>query len=465
MLELFESGRAAVQRELHRIANYKRQHGLWVAVGVAAGAMSLSALALAVAPLMANRAEIQQRWLVESMPELDLAQQLEAQAASGQTFHKTMVLRGPEVVAAVLRRAGVLDARATAALQAHEPLSKALQQRGARLIEVKTTHEGRLQGVVLRSSPEASHGTHFDRLSVGFDADGKPLSSLQTLPLQRTPRLASATVNSSLFAATDAADLPETVAQQLANLFTADIDFHRELRKGDSFSLVYEALTADGQTVPWDQGAGRILAAEFHNGPRVHQAYWFQAPGEAEGQYYDAQGRTRKRAFLASPLEFSRVSSGFAMRLHPVLQEWRAHRGVDYAAPTGTSVRTVGDGVVEFSGWQAGYGKTVEVRHSQDRSTLYAHLSRVDVKVGQRMAQGDSIGAVGSTGMSTGPHLHFEFRVAGAHQDPLQLARQADQKVLSASALAGFGALSQQRTTMLGLAASMAREHGTPRFE
>ena len=132
-----------------------------------------------------------------------------------------------------------------------------------------------------------------------------------------------------------------------------------------------------------------------------------------------------RRAFLASPMEFSRVTSGFAMRFHPILQTWRAHLGVDYGAPTGTPVRTVGDGVVEFAGVQNGYGNVVQVEHGNDRSTLYAHLSRIDVRKGQRVEQGQRIGAVGATGWATGPHLHFEFRVNGEHQDPLRDRAQA----------------------------------------
>jgi murein DD-endopeptidase MepM/ murein hydrolase activator NlpD len=454
-------------QRLQRVTSFKRQHGAWVAAGVAVAAMSLSAIAVAVAPMLPNPADLPQRQLVESVATLDLAEQLESQAAQTQLFHKTLVLRGPEGVASVVKRAGLIDAKAVALLARHEPLTRALQQRGARLAEVVSTQDGQVHSLVLRSasSDESLRELVFQRLTVSVDASTGVRSRLETQALQRTPRLAGGTVQSSLFAATDDAALPDAVAQQLANIFSADIDFHRELRRGDSFSLVYEALTADGQAVPWDQGSGRVLAAEFRNAGRVFQAHWFQAPGEANGQYYDAQGRSRKRAFLASPMEFSRVTSGFAMRLHPILREWRAHRGVDYAAPIGTPVRTVGDGVVSFAGWQQGYGKTIEIRHSQDRSTLYAHLSRIDVNVGQRVSQGATVGAVGNTGMSTGPHLHFEFRVAGVHQDPSIIARQAEQKSLSASALTSFGTLSKERGRLLSTAATLVLEPGTERFE
>ena len=222
----------------------------------------------------------------------------------------------------------------------------------------------------------------------------------------------------------------------MAEIFSAEIDFHRELRKGDTFSIGYESVTADGEPVPWNQGAGRVLAAEFINSGKTHQAIWFESGGK--GAYFDPSGRSRKRAFLASPMEFSRVSSGFAMRFHPILNTMRQHNGIDYAAPIGTPVRTVGDGVVEFAGWQNGYGNTIIVRHSGNRTTLYAHLSRIDVRKGQRVEQGQHIGAVGATGWATGPHLHFEFRVGGVHQDPLKIAKASESVSLDPAARPRF---------------------------
>ena len=215
------------------------------------------------------------------------------------------------------------------------------------------------------------------------------------------------------------------MAAQVAEIFAADIDFHRELRKGDTFSIVYESLTADGEPVAWNEGAGRVLAAEFVNAGKAHRAVWF-APSGGRGGYFDIDGRSKRRAFLASPLAFSRVTSSFAMRMHPLLNSWRQHNGVDYGAPTGTAVRSVGEGVVEFAGRQNGYGNVVQLRHGSERSTLYAHLSRIDVRKGQRVEQGQRIGAVGMTGWATGPHLHFEFKVAGRLQDPLRIAKASE---------------------------------------
>jgi len=160
---------------------------------------------------------------------------------------------------------------------------------------------------------------------------------------------------------------------------------------------------------------------------------WFQEPGQ-KGGYYTLDGQSLRKAYLASPMAFSRISSGFKMRFHPILQTWRAHLGVDYAAPTGTPVRTVGNGVVDFAGVQNGFGKVVMVKHRNNHTTVYAHLSQISVRKGQSVDQGQTIGAVGSTGWATGPHLHFEFRVNGAHQDPLTLARQAEATPVSAAA-------------------------------
>jgi murein DD-endopeptidase MepM/ murein hydrolase activator NlpD len=260
--------------------------------------------------------------------------------------------------------------------------------------------------------------------------------------------MGSGTIQSSLFAAADEARLPDTVTMQMAELFSADIDFRRELRRGDSFTVLYETLTADGEPITWNQAAGRILAARFENDGNTYDAVWFQEPGQ-RGGYFGLDGRSKRRSFLASPLAFTRVSSGFSMRFHPIMQKWRQHLGVDYAAPTGTAVRAVGDGVVDFAGWQNGYGNVVILKHAGDRETRYAHLSRIDVRRGQRVDQSQSIGAVGATGWATGPHLHFEFRVRGQVQDPMSIARSSESITISPEAKARFGEVSKAVRTQL----------------
>jgi murein DD-endopeptidase MepM/ murein hydrolase activator NlpD len=241
------------------------------------------------------------------------------------------------------------------------------------------------------------------------------------------------------------------VANQLADVFAGDIDFHRNLRKGDRFSVVYETMEADGEPMR----TGRVLSAEFVNNNKTYTAVWFKEPGASKGEYYSLNGESLRRAYLTSPLVFSRITSVMGMRFHPILQTWKAHTGVDYAAPTGTAVRSVGDGLVEASGWQGGYGNTVVVRHRNGQSTLYAHLSNVLVRNGQNVAQGQTVGLVGMTGSATGPHLHFEFRVNGVHRDPLTLARQSESHPVSAAARTAFAQQVQQARIDLAAAASV----------
>jgi murein DD-endopeptidase MepM/ murein hydrolase activator NlpD len=192
---------------------------------------------------------------------------------------------------------------------------------------------------------------------------------------------------------------------------------------------------------------------------------WFQDPaaagqavttaGAAKGAYYTLDGQSLRRSFLASPMEFSRVTSGFKMRFHPLLQKWRAHLGVDYAAPTGTPVRSVGDGVVEFAGVQGGFGNVVFVSHRNNNTTVYGHLSRIDVKRGQSISQSQVIGAVGATGWATGPHLHFEFRVNGVHHDPLTIAKQSDAVPVTTASRPAFERLASAAKVQLSAAAVM----------
>jgi murein DD-endopeptidase MepM/ murein hydrolase activator NlpD len=214
--------------------------------------------------------------------------------------------------------------------------------------------------------------------------------------------------------------------------------------------VVYEALEADGEPLR----AGRVLSAEFINNGREHQAVWFGGEGQ-KGAYFGFDGQSSRKSFLSSPLEFSRVSSGYGMRFHPILGRQKAHLGVDYAAPTGTPVRTIADGVVSFAGWQRGYGNVIEVSHRDNKSTLFAHLSRIDVRKGQRVEQGEFIGAVGSTGLSTGPHLHFEFRDNGVHQDPLEIARKSENVPINPALRGEFDAVALEQRTKLSAAATL----------
>lgn len=399
--------------------------------------------------------------VTERVHPVEVHAQLEALANLDLELTFSEVTRAGTTLEATLRRLGVADPETLAALRSDKTLQRALNGKAGRVVQSRVTASGELSELVVRMPAEDSKltSTHFTRLTLRPGPDGWQ-SQAEQLALGSTTRLASGTIASSLFAATDDAQIPDAVAVQIAEIFSADIDFHRELRKGDTFSVVYEALTADGEPIPWSHGTGRVLAGEFINQGRTHQAIWFEQDGK--GAYFDPSGRSRKRAFLASPLEFSRVSSGFAMRMHPILQRMTAHKGVDYAAPSGTPVRVVGDGTVQFAGWQNGYGKVVHVLHGRDKLTVYAHLSRVDVRKGQRVDQGQRIGAVGATGWATGPHLHFEFRIGGVHKDPRKIAKAAESIELDGKSKVRFAQVARAVGDKLDLAAA---SRGAPAFE
>ena len=412
--------------------------------------------AVAVAPLAPDAASLPQRVIAETWVPEGMAGQLAELAAHELRLTRSDITRGTDTAEVLLARLGVRDPMAAAFIRSDSTARLLLAGRGGKMVRADTDGNGNLQELVARFPTERSElaRSHFTRLTLSR-VDGRWLARLETAPYTTQSRLASGTIRSSLFAATDEARVPDAVAAQLADVFSTDIDFHRELRKGDTFSVVYESLVADGEPVVWNEGAGRVLAAEFVNAGRSHHAVWFTA-ADGRSAYYDIDGSNKRRAFLASPLEFSRVTSGFAMRIHPIFQTRRAHLGVDYGAPTGTAVRVVGDGVVDFAGTQNGYGNVVEVRHANNRSTLYAHLSRIDVRRGQRVEQGQNIGAVGATGWATGPHLHYEFRIAGEHQDPLRMAKTSESKAVDAASRPLFVQTVSAVQLKLDLAESLA---------
>jgi len=321
------------------------------------------------------------------------------------------VLRG-DTVAAVFDRLGVHDAKALDFLRSDATGRMIFRQLvPGRMVQAETSDDGDL--LALRYFVNASSLLEVTRKGEGFDSRQRALT--------QTPRLVykTATIRSSLFAATDAAGIPDAIAMQVARIFATDIDFHSDLRKGDRFSIIYEMIYEAGELV----APGRILAAQFVNDGRVHNAVLFEDDEGGEA-YYSLDGTNRAKAFLRSPVEFSRISSGFGARFHPIFKNWRAHTGVDFAAPRGTRVLAAADGTVVSAGPRGGYGNAVEIRHGGGITTLYAHLSGFarGVRAGSRVRQGEPIGFVGSTGFATGPHLHYEFRIAGIYQDPLRVA-------------------------------------------
>ncbi|MCC6209313.1 MAG: peptidoglycan DD-metalloendopeptidase family protein [Gammaproteobacteria bacterium] len=236
-------------------------------------------------------------------------------------------------------------------------------------------------------------------------------------PLERRVTQTSGIINDSLFLASQRAGLSDNLTMEVAGIFGWDVDFSLDIRQGDRFAVVYEEIYKDGDRLR----DGAILAAEFVNRGKVYRAVRYSEPG-GSAQYYSPDGKSLRKAFLRSPVAFTRVSSGFSLgRMHPVLNRLRAHKGVDYAAPTGTPVKSTGDGKIAFKGVKGGYGNVVIVQHGSRYGTLYGHLSGFarGLRAGSRVSQGQVIGYVGKTGLATGPHLHYEFHVDGVHRNPL----------------------------------------------
>ena len=415
-----------------------------------------AATAFGIAPLVSDAANISTRTVTESVAAVAIQSQLDALAEHELQLYRTDLTRSSDTADSLLRRLGVSDATAASFLRTNPTARKLLEGRSGKMVQVQTGEGGELTGLVARyaAADPTLAATHFTRLRV-TRVDGRLQAGLDTAALASQVRMGSGTVSSSLFAATDEARIPDAVATQLAEVFSTDIDFHSQMRRGDTFSVLYEALTADGEPITWGSSSGRLLAADFVSAGRTYSAVWYKN-AQGKGAYYSLDGQSKKRAFLASPMEFSRVTSGFAMRAHPIFNNWKQHKGIDYAAPSGTPIRAVGDGVVEFTGWRNGYGNVVEIAHSNQRSTVYAHMSRIDVRRGQHIDQGARVGAVGATGWATGPHLHFEVKIGGVQQNPMIIAKASESAVLTASARAEFAQVARSFKSQLETANSVA---------
>jgi murein DD-endopeptidase MepM/ murein hydrolase activator NlpD len=385
----------------------------WVGAGI--GIISLFGMvaAFAVAP-DTSQISITQRTVVE---QLDLPKAAPAAPIQQPAFvHQERVQRG-DTVASLMARLGVQDAEAVSFLRTSgeaAPINR--QMRPGKTVTAYTGANGEF---VSLSFP--LNGV--DKELVVQKQGEKFTVQEQAQPTETRILMKSGDIRSSLFAATDAAGLPDAAAIQMADVFAGDIDFHTDLRKGDHFSVVYEMVYSRGEPVH----AGRVLAAEFTNDGHTYKALYYQAKADTSGKggYYGPDGKPLRKAFLRSPLEFSRVTSGFtSARFHPILKSWRAHKGVDFGAPSGTGVKATADGTVEFIGRQNGYGNFIVLKHQGNFSTAYGHLKGYasGLKKGAHVHQGDLIGYVGMTGWATGPHLHYEFRVAGNQVNPMTVA-------------------------------------------
>ncbi len=269
-------------------------------------------------------------------------------------------------------------------------------------------HDGELRQLVYEI--DRLNTLHVQREGDGFGA------RTETRELETRIATASGVIRSSLFLAGMDAGLSDNLIMELAGIFGWDVDFALDIRQGDRFTLLYEEKYLDGEKIR----DGDILAAEFTNRGKTYRALRYtDASGRSD--YYTPDGKSMRKAFIRTPVDFTRISSRFGKRYHPTLKKRKDHRGVDYAAPHGTPIKAAGDGKIVHIGRKGGYGKTIIIQHGGKYSTLYAHMSNYNRKLrhGARVKQGQIIGYVGSTGRSTGPHLHYEFRVNGVHRNPL----------------------------------------------
>ena len=444
-LELFAMAKDHSETLRQLLARYPKH----ITTVVAAVLLGGGGGAFAVANLGPDAAKLPVSTLVETIQTPNLEIQVAALEQLSLKLYRNDITRGSDTAESLLRRLGLVDSAAANYIRKTPEVRQALLNRSGRNVSVEANEQQQMLTLTTRWL-KSDNDSQFQRMVITRSADNKFSVRTDTAPLTASVRMAGGTVASSLYAASDEARLPDTVTRQLADVFSGQIDFHRALRKGAVFSVVYETLEAEGEPLR----TGRLLSAEITNDKKTYDAVWFQEPGQ-KGAYYTMDGDSLRRAFLASPVPYSRRTSGFGMRQHPILHTQRAHTGVDYAAPTGTPVMSVADGVVSESSYQGAYGNMVVIQHNANQSTVYAHLSRMNVRKGQTIKQGETVGAVGSTGLSTGPHLHFEFRINGRHVDPLTLAQQGSAEPISAAMRPQFNQRTQYARSQLMAAAQM----------
>lgn len=433
------------------VADFIHRHPKRITALLAALLLGAGGGAFAVASLTPVAPTEPLRLVSEMVEATALSGQIDALDTHSFTLYRSEQTQNADTPEALLQRLGLADPAAAAFLRQDDTARQILFGKARRTVRAEANERYELRQLSTRwldkDGDEQAKRLVVERTSEGFSA------RVEQVPLQASQRLASGVIAGSLYTSMDRADVPDSVTKQLTGIFESNIDFHRGLRRGDRFALVYETLEADGEPMR----AGKILSAEMVNRGKTHQAIWFQEAGAPKGAYYSFDGQSLHKAYLVSPLEVSRITSGFGMRTHPVYGYGREHRGIDYAAPTGTPVRSIGDGQIVFAGVQSGYGKVIQIKHGNSKdSTLYAHLSRIDVKVGDNVMQGETIGAVGSTGVSTGPHLHFEFHIDDQPQDPAEvLAEQREYVPVSPGGKAAFAKLASNMKLQLASAAEI----------
>ncbi|MFM8676062.1 MAG: M23 family metallopeptidase [Burkholderiaceae bacterium] len=408
----------------------RRPERLWTLGPAVFGVMMAAITAFGLSGISeAESRVLNQQVAIEIKPEA-LELQMKALAAHGLELTREDEVRKNDSFESLLERLGVEDRDARQYLRKDTRTAGILRNSAGQTALVRTDLEGRLLRLQLLNK--------LDAWIVERTGEGQFTTRTARLGSEMRIEHRSVQVGRSFYGAMDEAGVPEAITEQVVTLFESDLDFRRQVSSGDIVRVIYENQLVGGR----DIGAFKLLAVRFEAGQKTYEALYFEHPETRKGNYYDAQGRSVKRGFLAEPLRYTRMSSGFTTyRLHPLFGDPRAHRGVDYAAPYGTPVRSVADGVVVSKGWSTGYGNTVEIKHNERYSTLYAHLSDYAPKMvrGKNVNMGEVIGFVGTTGWATGPHLHYEFRVNGRHVDPSRIiAENPLVPSLTGSALKSF---------------------------
>ena len=345
-----------------------------------------------------------------------------ASASSNDSFERESVIQSGDTLSSALSRLRIDDLEIQRLLATDAVRQLASSIRAGRRIQATTTQDGQL--IAIRFDRGDAPALTVRKQGEGFIAE-ESSEVLETRVVMRSGRILS-----SLYGATDSAGIPDKIANQMAETFSTSLDFREDLRRGDTFSVIYTVDYRNGEPI----AAGKLLAAEFVNAGKPYRAVLFRDPYGRE-DYYTPEGESLKKGFLRSPLEFSRVTSSFSnSRKHPVYGFHRAHTGVDFGAPTGTRVKATGDATVVFAGRRGGYGNLVILRHSNGYETYYAHLSAFasGIRTGRAVGQGQVIAYVGSTGASTGPHLHYEVRIAGRPQNPMAIKLPGSQPLAAA---------------------------------
>lgn len=396
----------------------RRPERLWTLGPAVFGVMMAAITAFGLSGISeAESRVLNQQVAIEIKPEA-LELQMKALAAHGLELTREDEVRKNDSFESLLERLGVEDRDARQYLRKDTRTAGILRNSAGQTALVRTDLEGRLLRLQLLNK--------LDAWIVERTGEGQFTTRTARLGSEMRIEHRSVQVGRSFYGAMDEAGVPEAITEQVVTLFESDLDFRRQVSSGDIVRVIYENQLVGGR----DIGAFKLLAVRFEAGQKTYEALYFEHPETRKGNYYDAQGRSVKRGFLAEPLRYTRMSSGFTTyRLHPLFGDPRAHRGVDYAAPYGTPVRSVADGVVVSKGWSTGYGNTVEIKHNERYSTLYAHLSDYAPKMvrGKNVNMGEVIGFVGTTGWATGPHLHYEFRVNGRHVDPSRIIAENPQ--------------------------------------